>query len=104
MYGWLQLEWLEKQLKAAKKNKQNVWIILHIPPGVDAWSTVKEGHMVAYWDALHKDRDSRTFTDKFQELVQMYSPSSKEYSRAIPIWIISDSFSTRAIIHWLMST
>ncbi|MGA2226156.1 MAG: metallophosphoesterase [Syntrophobacteraceae bacterium] len=76
-YGWQQLKWLEKQLKIAKEHKQNVWIVFHIPPGVDAWSTVKEGHTVAYWDALHKDRDSRTFTDKFQELVQTYSPNIK---------------------------
>jgi hypothetical protein len=64
-------------LKTAKKNKQNVWIVLHIPPGVDTWSTVKKGHTVAYWDDLHKDRDSRTFTDRFEELVQMYSPIIK---------------------------
>ena len=64
-------------MKTAKEHKQNVWIIFHIPPGVDAWSTLKEGHTVAYWDALHKDRDSRTFTDKFQELVQTYSPNIK---------------------------
>lgn len=76
-YGWQQLKWLEKQLKAAKKNKQNVWIVLHIPPGVDAWSTVKEGHTAAYWDALHKDGDSRTFTDRFQEIVHTYSPNIK---------------------------
>jgi sphingomyelin phosphodiesterase acid-like 3 len=76
-YGWQQLKWLEKQLKAAKKNKQNVWIVLHIPPGVDVWSTVKKGHTVAFWDTLHKDADSRTFADRFQELVQTYSPNIK---------------------------
>ena len=76
-YGWQQLKWLEKQLKAAKKNKQNVWIVFHIPPGVDAWSTVTKRDTVAYWDVLHKDRDSRTFTDRFQELVQTYSPIIK---------------------------
>ena len=76
-YGWQQLKWLEKQLKAATKNKQNVWIVLHIPPGVDVWSTVKAGYTVAYWDTLHKDADSRTFADKFQELVETYSPIIK---------------------------
>jgi hypothetical protein len=76
-YGWQQLKWLEKQLKAATKNKQKVWIVFHIPPGVDAWSTVKEGHTVAYWDVIHRDSDSKTFTDKFQELIQTYSPVIK---------------------------
>jgi hypothetical protein len=73
-YGWQQLKWLEKQLKAAKKNKQKIWIIFHIPPGVDVWSTVNKGHTVEYWDSLHKDKDSKTLMDKFQELIQTYSP------------------------------
>ncbi len=76
-YGWQQLKWLEKQLKAAKKNEQNVWIILHIPPGVDTWDTLKEGTPVAFWDTLHKNSQSMTFIDKFQELIQTYSPVVK---------------------------
>ena len=76
-YGWEQIQWLEQQLKAAKENKQKVWIISHMPPGVDVSSTVNKGHVVEYWDSLHKDKDSKTFADKFQELIQAYSPEIK---------------------------
>ncbi len=76
-YGWEQLKWLDEQLQAAKKNKRKVWIIFHIPPGIDVWSSLRKGHTVSYWDNRHKDRDSKTFTDKFQELIRTYSPEVK---------------------------
>jgi predicted phosphodiesterase len=76
-YGWRQLQWLDSQLKAAKIKKQKVWIIFHIPPGVDVWSTLKKGHAVLFWDSLHKDGDSKTFEDRFQELIHVYSPEVK---------------------------
>ena len=38
-----QLSWLEAQLAASQKNGERVWIIGHIPAGVDVFSTVKSG-------------------------------------------------------------
>lgn len=35
-----QMAWLENQLQGARKAGQKVWIIGHIPPGVDPYSTV----------------------------------------------------------------
>jgi sphingomyelin phosphodiesterase acid-like 3 len=35
-----QYAWLVAQLQAAKQAKQNVWIMAHIPPGIDAYSTL----------------------------------------------------------------
>jgi sphingomyelin phosphodiesterase acid-like 3 len=37
--GLLQMEWLERQLTAAKEHREHVWVMAHIPPGVDAYST-----------------------------------------------------------------
>jgi sphingomyelin phosphodiesterase acid-like 3 len=34
-----QLEWVQKQLDAARKQHEAVWVMGHIPPGVDAYST-----------------------------------------------------------------
>jgi sphingomyelin phosphodiesterase acid-like 3 len=34
-----QLGWLEKQLAQARQNKEKVWVMAHIPPGVDAHAT-----------------------------------------------------------------
>jgi sphingomyelin phosphodiesterase acid-like 3 len=34
-----ELEWLQKQLDAARTRHESVWVMGHIPPGVDAYST-----------------------------------------------------------------
>jgi sphingomyelin phosphodiesterase acid-like 3 len=34
-----QLDWLEKQLAEARENKEKVWVMAHIPPGVDVHAT-----------------------------------------------------------------
>jgi sphingomyelin phosphodiesterase acid-like 3 len=36
----VQLKWLAEQLSAARTAKQNVWVMAHIPPGVDAYATL----------------------------------------------------------------
>ena len=36
-----QLAWLRQQLAGARANKQKIWVMGHIPPGVDLYSTVK---------------------------------------------------------------
>jgi sphingomyelin phosphodiesterase acid-like 3 len=35
-----QLAWLEQQLADARRNKEKVWVMAHIPPGVDVHATV----------------------------------------------------------------
>lgn len=35
-----QIQWLEKQLKSARKYKEKIWVMAHIPPGVDPYSTI----------------------------------------------------------------
>jgi sphingomyelin phosphodiesterase acid-like 3 len=37
--GTAQLAWLESQLAAARQNHDHVWVLGHIPPGVDLYST-----------------------------------------------------------------
>ncbi|MEO6982292.1 MAG: metallophosphoesterase [Edaphobacter sp.] len=39
--GAKQLEWLRSELDAARQQKQRVWVLGHIPPGVDVYGTVK---------------------------------------------------------------
>ncbi len=38
-----QIAWLERQLDAARQNKEKVWVMAHVPPGVDAYSTATKG-------------------------------------------------------------
>jgi sphingomyelin phosphodiesterase acid-like 3 len=37
-----QIAWLRQQLTEARANKQKIWVMGHIPPGVDLYSTVKK--------------------------------------------------------------
>jgi sphingomyelin phosphodiesterase acid-like 3 len=39
----LQLAWLAGQLAAARTAHEKVWVMAHLPPGVDAYSTLKKG-------------------------------------------------------------
>jgi sphingomyelin phosphodiesterase acid-like 3 len=38
-----QIAWLRQQLTDARDHKQSVWVMAHIPPGIDVYSTVRAG-------------------------------------------------------------
>ncbi|SPE26296.1 Metallophosphoesterase [Candidatus Sulfotelmatomonas gaucii] len=38
-----QIAWLEQQLDLARKRNEKVWVMAHIPPGVDPYSTAMQG-------------------------------------------------------------
>lgn len=60
-----ELEWFETQLKTARAKKENVWLLLHIPPGANVYSTVHDKVYKSFWkDAYNK---------KFLQLVTTYS-------------------------------
>lgn len=64
-----QLEWLRVQLEEARKKGERVWIVTHIPPGVDVWSTLKHPDAIShYWDVQHRNLRDQTFLDRFMEL------------------------------------
>jgi hypothetical protein len=37
------LAWLEAELAAAREAQQRVWLVYHIPPGVDGYATLRQG-------------------------------------------------------------
>lgn len=42
--------WLEKTLEAAKDAEERVWLLMHIPPGIDSYSTNRnQGTPVEFW-------------------------------------------------------
>jgi sphingomyelin phosphodiesterase acid-like 3 len=38
--GIAQIEWLRKELERAREHKEDVWVMGHIPPGIDPFSTI----------------------------------------------------------------
>jgi sphingomyelin phosphodiesterase acid-like 3 len=41
--GLATLAWLEGELAGAKQAQQHVWLVYHIPPGVDGFATLRQG-------------------------------------------------------------
>ncbi len=36
-----QIAWLRRQLEQARRNREQVWVMAHIPPGIDPYSTIR---------------------------------------------------------------
>ncbi len=55
--GQATLAWLEAELAAAKEAQEQVWLVYHIPPGIDGYATLRRGNcpgtMIPMWDQAH---------------------------------------------------
>ncbi len=61
--GQATLGWLAAELAAARRSHQPVWLVYHIPPGIDGYATWRNGscpdHILPMW----KDRYAQPFSD-----------------------------------------
>ncbi|MCG8700544.1 MAG: hypothetical protein MI922_20990, partial [Bacteroidales bacterium] len=67
--GEKHLQWLEEQLLAAEKASEKVWLLLHIPPGVNVYSTEHNStepdiNVKLQWKDVHNE--------KFLQLMQRF--------------------------------
>ncbi|MGA7264979.1 MAG: hypothetical protein WBX30_29415 [Stellaceae bacterium] len=55
--GRATLAWLEAELAAAKEAQERVWLLYHIPPGIDGYATLRQGScpgtMIPMWDQAY---------------------------------------------------
>lgn len=68
--GKMQFEWLEEQLASAAAEDRKVWLLMHIPPGLDSYKEKEadgksaaanlwtEAFTARYLDVLHRYRDT----------------------------------------------
>jgi sphingomyelin phosphodiesterase acid-like 3 len=63
------LAWLEQQLETAKRADEKVWLLYHIPPGIDAYATIQAGGCGATPVPMWKD----TYLDPFVTLMRRYA-------------------------------
>lgn len=61
--GLKQLDWFEGQLKTAKARGEKVWLLLHIPPGANVYSSVRDGVYKPFWEEPYNTRFLRLVTD-----------------------------------------
>jgi len=55
--GLATLAWLEAEFAAAKQAEERVWLLYHIPPGIDGYATLRQGScpdtMIPMWDQAY---------------------------------------------------
>ena len=65
--GREQFQWIEGELSRAKKDGKRVWLLMHVPPGIDSYSEQKangESQTAELWN--------KEFTDRYLKLVDEY--------------------------------
>lgn len=70
--GKAQLEWLSEQLKACESKGEKVWLMQHIPPGMNVYGTIPKNDSACigdsnaiYWKPV--------FSEKYLNLVEQYA-------------------------------
>ena len=67
--GSATLAWLQAELAAAEQAQQRVWLVYHIPPGIDGFSTRRRGScpntIVTMW--------KQTYAESFYALMRRYA-------------------------------
>ena len=67
--GSATLAWLETELAAAERAQQRVWLVYHIPPGVDGFTTLRRGScpnaIIPMWKQI--------YAEPFYALTRKYS-------------------------------
>ncbi|MGH7114469.1 MAG: metallophosphoesterase, partial [Stellaceae bacterium] len=66
--GQATIRWLAAELAAARRAHRPVWLVYHIPPGIDGYATWRKGacpdHILPMWDAR--------YAQPFNDLVRRY--------------------------------
>jgi len=69
-----QISWLQQQLAEARRNKEKVWVMAHIPPGVDPYSTATKQDNVCSGQGPEMFLSSEKLADvlsKFDDVVEL---------------------------------
>lgn len=70
--GLVQLDWLEGELKKARADSRRIWLLLHVPPGVNVYSSIsrysRAGGGLSTTRMMWQDR----YLDRFLEITQTY--------------------------------
>lgn len=57
--GRATLAWLDGALAAAKQAQEQVWLVYHIPPGIDGYATLRQGacadNVIPMWDEAYAE-------------------------------------------------
>ena len=65
--GRAQFQWLEEELNKAAQQKKKVWLVMHIPPGLDSYAEAKAGGQ-----CLTAEMWRPEFTTRYLKLLEKY--------------------------------
>ncbi len=68
--GTAELSWLGQQLADAQKHHDKVWLVYHIPPGMDGHSSAMTGKVVSFWKAQYSEGFGKLL-DEYQSTVEL---------------------------------
>jgi sphingomyelin phosphodiesterase acid-like 3 len=61
--GLATLSWLDTELAAARRAHQQVWLVFHIPPGIDGYATWRQGSCPGKIIPMWRDKYAQLFGD-----------------------------------------
>ncbi len=72
--GRAQVAWLQGQLEAARRNREQIWVVSHIPPGIDPYGTARKAQDMCSGEApvafLSSDALAKTLSD-FGDVIRL---------------------------------
>ncbi len=63
-----ELAWIESQLQAAQKKQQHVWLIYHIPFGINTYSIIHHYINIRFWKVNYRDAYVKLLT-KYHDVI-----------------------------------
>lgn len=91
-----QLAWLRQQLNLARANKQKVWVMGHIPPGIDLYATVSKLVDVCGGHAPIMYLSSEKMADEFVEFSDVVELAIFGHNHMDEVRILKDDAQTPA--------
>jgi hypothetical protein len=68
------ISWLDTELSKAQQNHEKVWLIYHIPPGIDGFATTRhDGAPVPFWKASYAESFDRLLSRHHETIAASFA-------------------------------
>ena len=98
-YGGLELEWLKKHLALARLQKRHVWLLYHIPPGINVYSTTSGGSACPAPVTMWKTQYTATFDALMRQYASTVTVSLAGHTHMDDFRLMGTAASPFAYIH-----
>ena len=92
--GQAVLDWLSTQLADAKKHNDKVWLVYHIPPGIDGHSSARAKQTVDFWNP----KDASAFYQLLDEYRETIDFSLAGHTHLDDMRLVSTAHTTSLVL------